>query len=196
MFTHYHNNAATVLAAQLTKENHLQLAEITGGLARGGSPHGAAEKIVLNPGTGDEGIARLGDWIVKLEAFDGKTIWDAVAPEVFPIVYNPSGYTGSDACQTERLRQLGRGHDAAHDDALDLGTLEAAAHCYLQAGWAMVAGEDTAALSMSRDWPFEDQYWKPATSAKRNLEKAMALIAAAWDRLDRAEKKAPTSPIE
>lgn len=48
--------------------------------------------------------------------------------------------------------------------------------------------KDAERLTIPVDWPFEPKAWKPTTQ-ERDIEKAGALLAAAYDRLQ-AEKRA------
>lgn len=74
---------------------------------------------------------------------------------------------------SERLRQLTvEGRTAEQDDHYSNLELRNAAVCYI-----------CPSLAESH-WPWADKYWKP-TSARRNLEKAGALILAEMERLDR-----------
>ncbi|BBI51058.1 hypothetical protein HORIV_34790 [Vreelandella olivaria] len=92
----------------------------------------------------------------------------------------------------ERLRQINvEGFTAAHDDCYTQGQLAAAAACYaciaedvLQGGKSALDGQPPAF------WPWDDAWFKPSSDPKRNIEKAMALLAAQYDALERAEKAA------
>lgn len=89
----------------------------------------------------------------------------------------------------ERLRQINEeGFTAAHDDCYTQGQLAAAAACYaciaedvLQGGKSALDGQPPAF------WPWDDAWFKPSDDPKRNIEKAMALLAAQYDALERAE---------
>jgi hypothetical protein len=83
----------------------------------------------------------------------------------------------------ERQRQVSaEGWNPEHDDSHTLGELADAAGCYaLHAhDWPSLAG------SAPLGWPWDAKWWKPA-GARRNLEKAGALILAEIERLDRAQ---------
>lgn len=95
-------------------------------------------------------------------------------------IFNRDGAT---AIMGERYRQTmqeGWTHD--HDDQHTEGELALAATAYLRV--------DRGGLSYCNFWPWDNSWWKPSHNQKRNLEKAGALIAAEWDRLDRAEQAA------
>lgn len=96
---------------------------------------------------------------------------------------------GVAAIAAERRRQVEvEDWSPEHDDEHDLGEIPAAAAAYAiyAANQVHPDGEgDSIATSI---WPWDDEWWKPGT-AKRNLEKAGSLIAAEWDRLDRAERQ-------
>jgi hypothetical protein len=86
---------------------------------------------------------------------------------------------GAWAIDRERGRQItSEGYEDAHDDAYIHGELVSAAICYLRPN----NFEPGAPMA---EWPLRASSWKPG-SHKRNLEKAGALIAAEWDRVDRA----------
>jgi hypothetical protein len=119
----------------------------------------------------------------------------------------------------ERRRQIEReGWTPEHDDEHADGELSGAAACYALFGTTYKVPERPskyAAINMAREaassgmdtlreavrihaeknprppsrWPWEDAAWKPS-SRKRNIEKAAALLAAEWERIDRAERAA------
>ncbi|MBT2788084.1 MULTISPECIES: hypothetical protein [unclassified Halomonas] len=92
----------------------------------------------------------------------------------------------------ERLRQINEeGFSAAHDDCYTQGQLAAAAACYacfaedvLQGGKSALDGQPPAF------WPWDDAWFKPSRDPKRNIEKAMALLSAQYDAIERAETAA------
>jgi hypothetical protein len=89
---------------------------------------------------------------------------------------------GTEAINTERMRQVTEeGWTAEHDNMHATGELAAAAICY-----ARLAVWKGAPILMPSGWPWSPDWWKPSTP-KHNLEKAGALLAAEWDRLDRLE---------
>lgn len=79
----------------------------------------------------------------------------------------------------ERNRQIDQeGFDAANDDEHDCGELADAAACYaLGKPWEII----------KQLWPLQRHWWK-ATTRKRNLIKAGALIVAELERLHRVAK--------
>ncbi|MCC5904129.1 MAG: hypothetical protein JJT87_19630 [Halomonas sp.] len=89
----------------------------------------------------------------------------------------------------ERLRQINeKGFTAQHDDGYTQGQLAAAAASYaciaediLQGGKSALDGQPPAF------WPWDDSWFKPSSDPKRNIEKAMALLAAQYDAIERAE---------
>jgi hypothetical protein len=84
---------------------------------------------------------------------------------------------GIRAIAEERVRQIAEeGWSAEHDDEHSDGQMGYAAMCYLR-----------EALGMDGifDWPWDEEWWKPADNQLRNLEKAGALIAAEYDRIYR-----------
>lgn len=98
---------------------------------------------------------------------------------------------GIAAIAAERRRQVEQeGWTPGHDDEHDGGELALAACAYtIGATPADALGDsDYLVTTMEELWPWADEWWKPSTP-KRALEKAGALIAAEWDRLDRAERQ-------
>lgn len=95
------------------------------------------------------------------------------------------------AILAERQRQIAEeGWTAEHDDEHDPGDLASAATAY-----ALYAADRLNPYSQGDGrynipiaWPWTGEWWKPSTP-KRDLEKAGALVAAEWDRLDREEKR-------
>lgn len=89
----------------------------------------------------------------------------------------------------ERQRQINEERfDAAHDDTYVQGTLATAAECYARAAKLTLQQSDDAALPTTpMIWPWHRAWWKPSPDPKRNIIKAMALLAAEYDRIERAE---------
>jgi len=95
---------------------------------------------------------------------------------------------GVEAIRRERVRQIDvKGWDEEHDDKYSGGQLTRAAVCYaLQNEDKFLPPGQSLFFKL---WPFDDDIWKPSPeNRRRELEKAGALIAAEWDRLDRIEK--------
>lgn len=94
---------------------------------------------------------------------------------------------GSWEIAMERRRQIQtEGWTEEHDDEHQEGDLNFAAVSYALAAHE-VSAHGEMLLASPKTWPWGAQWWKPGT-AKRMLEKAGALLAAEWERLDRAEK--------
>jgi hypothetical protein len=87
----------------------------------------------------------------------------------------------------ERLRQINEeGFTAEHDDAYTQGQLASAAECYARTVfWSHIAPGVTPPIPLY--WPFDEAWWKPSTDPQRNIIKAMALLAAEYDRIERAK---------
>jgi hypothetical protein len=94
------------------------------------------------------------------------------------------------AALSERRRQsVDEGFDAAHDDEHDAGELAAAAAAY-----ALAAADKLHPFSQGDGgyshgsppvmWPWDASWWKPSTP-ERDIEKAIALLIAERDRIDR-----------
>jgi hypothetical protein len=92
---------------------------------------------------------------------------------------------GSEMIAQERDRQVRvEGWTTEHDDQHANDSLAIAGACY--ALRAYHAGNPSEVCGIPKEWPWEPQYWKPA-SRIRMLVKAGALIAAEIDRLLRLE---------
>lgn len=103
---------------------------------------------------------------------------------------------GAGAIASERVRQIEKeGWTPDHDDALADYGLTKAALCYAHTATLPVAPAVETVLDFLRKyWPWTTGWWKPSLNRKRNIEKAGALLAAEWDRLDRIEK-GESSPL-
>lgn len=90
----------------------------------------------------------------------------------------------------ERQRQIVReGFTPDHDDAYTNGELISAARYYLE----VAVYSDLYAGKLPENWPWPADWWKP-TTAHRNLVKALALLIAESDRIERASKAPQTMP--
>ena len=98
--------------------------------------------------------------------------------------------TGAERIAAERQRQIDReGWTPEHDDEHTGMELTYAARCYAEvAAWAAGPG-----IGPSREWPFDNESWKPSGDRIRDLERAGALIAAEIDRLQRVNSEQPES---
>lgn len=97
------------------------------------------------------------------------------------------------SCVGERRSQHSReGYVATHDDQHTRGELAAAAACYATNAAMVAEHGDLPPCFIPKAWPWERRWWKPShknrSSAKRDVEKAVGLLLAEWERLDRAEK--------
>lgn len=90
----------------------------------------------------------------------------------------------------ERLHQVAaEGWTPEHDDAHHNGELLEAALCYARvSSWT---DERQRRYLIPRGWPWAYSWWKP-TTPRRDLVKAIALLIAELDRLDRAQAPART----
>ncbi len=112
---------------------------------------------------------------------------------------NPQGeeaqLDGAEAIHRERERQKAvEGWTPEHDDEHDHEELAQAAACYAIPPWFVHI--DAARVYRSTLWPksWSKEWWKPSpNNRKREIEKAGALLAAEWDRLDRAERTSKAS---
>lgn len=90
----------------------------------------------------------------------------------------------------ERLRQVGEeGFDTAHDDEHSDGEIAAAAASYVISILpADTLGDNDLIVDFLDElWPWDSYWWKPSLDPKRNIIKAMALLAAEYERIERAE---------
>lgn len=88
----------------------------------------------------------------------------------------------------ERQRQIHEeGFSAEHDDQHKEGELAEAAATYATAA--------SPSLHISR-WPFSYAFFNPSDDPQRNIIKAMALLSAEYDRLERAKAAAAEAPAE
>lgn len=100
-----------------------------------------------------------------------------------------------EAAAVERARQIHElGYSAAHDDEHDKGELARAAAWYaLPVNFLDECGPDAAAAYAGLwplDWSVPESVPDPTPAQrKRELEKAIGLLAAEWDRLDRVERR-------
>lgn len=95
----------------------------------------------------------------------------------------------------ERQRQISEeGFDAARDDQYIQNELSAAALCYAAVHVDTANGVAHPHAFPALTWPrtWDRAWWKPSADPKRNIEKAMALLAAEYDRIERTE--ASSSP--
>ncbi|MCO7246414.1 hypothetical protein [Halomonas sp. Mc5H-6] len=91
----------------------------------------------------------------------------------------------------ERQRQISKeGFDATRDDQYIENELTAAALCYVAVLVDTANGVAHPHAFPALTWPrtWDRSWWKPSHDPKRNIEKAMALLAAEYDRIERAEE--------
>lgn len=87
-----------------------------------------------------------------------------------------------------RERQLAKGYDSEHDDQHRDGSMAYAAGAYLTAGSAYLLPLDLkeVALNAAEEWwPWEPEQWRPADTAIGNIDKAIALLLAERERMER-----------
>lgn len=88
----------------------------------------------------------------------------------------------------ERERQIDKGFTAEHDDQHRDGSMAYAAGAYLTAGSAYLLPFDLkeVALDAAEEWwPWEPEQWRPADTAIGNIDKAIALLLAERERMER-----------
>jgi len=86
----------------------------------------------------------------------------------------------------ERMRQIGKGFDAAHDDRYVRNELLRAAIAY--ADHDDTPGPFESILGMKKGapfgWPWDERWWRPE-GKRKNLIKATALLLAEIEKMDR-----------
>jgi hypothetical protein len=97
------------------------------------------------------------------------------------------------SCVGERRSQVSReGYVAAHDDEHTGGQLASAAACYATNAAMVAQHGELPPCFIPKGWPWERRWWKPSHKnhggAKRDVEKAVGLLLAEWERLDRIEQ--------
>lgn len=97
----------------------------------------------------------------------------------------PDYMRGACAFAAERVRQVTvEGCTTTHDiNQHTAAELAAAGHCYLYLAMTQLGYPAMRPIEaiLPREWPWTPDWWKPSTP-QRNLEKAGALLAAAYDR--------------
>ncbi|WP_249976112.1 hypothetical protein [Vreelandella olivaria] len=95
----------------------------------------------------------------------------------------------------ERLRQIDEeGFTAKHDDNNTDGKMAIAAAAYANHSVFQQNHPELVGHSQPANWPWHIAWWKPSPDPKRNIIKAMALLAAEYDRIERADAAATESP--
>src|SRR4051794_37688884 len=97
----------------------------------------------------------------------------------------PSGGT---RILTERIRQIEeKGFDKEHDVGRYMELL-AAADCYIGAAWELLVPETEGIFGDPPEfWPWDKDAWHPEATAKENMVKAGALVAAAINSMQATE---------
>lgn len=94
---------------------------------------------------------------------------------------------GVEAINEERAEQIGKhGWSEEHDDKHEEHELTRAARAYIAAAEWVSEGRRFDQFQSNCVWRFEIEAFKPSPDPRANLAKAGALIAAAYDRLDRS----------
>jgi|SRR6185503_3172037 len=89
----------------------------------------------------------------------------------------------------ERRRQVSQGATPEHDDQHAVGELANAASCYAMTPTRRAGLYGFATVPIA--WPWDAESWQPCPGdRKRELVKAVSLLLAEWDRLDRLEAQA------
>lgn len=88
----------------------------------------------------------------------------------------------------ERIAQFQSGYDSKHDDKFTKGELTDAAMAYATAGRLITLGAKECPFLPEEFWPWNKRLLT-ASTAEGNYVKAIALLLAELDRLDRARMK-------
>ncbi|MFU1923122.1 hypothetical protein ACM6PT_39130, partial [Klebsiella pneumoniae] len=75
-----------------------------------------------------------------------------------------------------------------HDDEYSDGALVLAAVCYAEEAHCRINDPErsmSTAKIVPDLWPWDEEYWNPSDCDRRNLVKAVALLLAEIDRIDR-----------
>lgn len=107
---------------------------------------------------------------------------EMVGPDA--VTYSTVASWGISRFNDERNRQLQIGYSKA-GDRNRADELARAGACY--ADFAAGQIEEAEQDEPHPFWPWNDNYWKPGDTPLRTLEKAGALLAAAYDELKRQE---------
>lgn len=106
--------------------------------------------------------------------------------------------------EAERIRQIEvEGFTSAHDDTHDVRNLARAAEAYVShyAGRTWVVGDKDLGLETYQAeeppdaWPWEPELWKPK-NPRRDLIRAIALLVAEVERIDRQSPGSADAPHE
>lgn len=114
---------------------------------------------------------------------------DAPAASIIDL-HEVGAVTGIIAFANERWRQVSEEGFVPEDDEGRYIELVKAAGCYLDAAFDRLIGNGPPYPEPSAwRWPWPEEWWKPSEDVLRNLEKAGACMAAAYDSiaLERAD---------
>jgi hypothetical protein len=148
-----------------------RLVEIEAELARASERQAASDRAI-------NGYA---EQVEKIEAELAGSKRQLDVMQIFPA-------NGIGAFARERMRQVNvEGFTAEHDDAQHArGDMVDAALCYI---YAAINIGHPAFVEPPKEWPWQKEWWKPSEDRQRNLEKAGAILAAEWDRIQRARTR-------
>lgn len=98
---------------------------------------------------------------------------------------------GTQKISEERSRQINEEGYSPEYDLSHISELLAAANCYSDYAQSQLKfGKEYAMAELSfapTTWPWQRDEYKPVDDIKRNIEKAGALMAAAWDAVNNKE---------
>ncbi len=133
---------------------------------------------------------------LSLAIYWAKMGWEGAKSATAGVWTGDKPRTGADAIADERLRQIEVEGRTVENDVLvnDAGELMDVAVHYVEASIRKHDGE-TGWADLPIYFPWPRQWWKPSAEIQRNLEKAGALLAAEWDRLEALKMEAFLKPL-
>lgn len=136
-------------------------------------------------------------WVVD-QVFDGAIEDDTPIRDIYRLIardllaarhYTHSAPESLRDVLSERIRQIAdKGHHPEHDDEYSDGALVLAAVCYAEEAHCRINDPErsmSTAKIVPDLWPWDEEYWNPSDCDRRNLVKAVALLLAEIDRIDR-----------
>ncbi len=115
------------------------------------------------------------------------TICDAMKEQQAHFILPRSGGIYAGAMERERQKEV-EGYSESNDAQHYTGELAEAGACYADLAAAQARNDIDTIQQYSappETWPWGAANWKPSEDPQRNLEKAIALLAAEWDRHER-----------
>ncbi|WP_417261641.1 hypothetical protein [Celeribacter sp.] len=137
---------------------------------------------------------KLKMWIDEKGGEEGNALWDEFndAEIAWKKKYHPHQSRATRDALLERKRQIEvEGWTVKHDDKHVEGELASAALCYVEAAAHALTPQNSDKIEGVPEWwpvTWDDEWFKP-TTARRDMIKAIALLFAQIEQLDRAEDR-------